>query len=90
MSKETWASYGAFIRDRLQLGETLVVPVRLIWDEYCKYCGEWGFQTATTGDFIKWLAEEEGVRLRDGKGRGKLKRVALGIGFNAGELQCAS
>ena len=77
----SWPSYSAFFRDRLTAGPTLCCPIRVIWDGYLDYCREWGFMPAKAETFVRWLADEEGVTLMEG-GRGRLKRYAVGIGFN--------
>lgn len=74
-----WPSFSAFVRDRTVRGPTLMCPVRVLWREYRTYCRNWGFAPATPGQFVAWLGMEEGIRIRTG-GRGRLRRVAVGIG----------
>lgn len=73
----------AFIRDRAVLGSTLVVPVRVVWNEYLAYCRQWGFKAEAAGDFVMRVELEEGVTIRIG-GHGRLRRCFDGIGLNAG------
>ena len=75
----------AFIRDRVVLGPTLVVPVRVLWWDYLAYCETWGFEPGSAADFVVRMELEEGVKLRTG-GHGRLRRCFEGIGSNAGSL----
>lgn len=77
----SWPSYSAFVRDDLQSGSTLCCPVRVLWFGYLDYCREWGFERPEATDFVRWLRAEEGVTVVEG-GRGRLRRYAVGIGFN--------
>lgn len=61
-------------------GETLVCPVRVLWDDYRAFCSRWGFDQAAPGGFIRLLGALPGVRLVEG-GRGRLRRCANGVGL---------
>lgn len=75
-------SYHAFARDHLQLGESLVCPVRVIYRQYQNYCKLWGFEALEARYFVNLLKDEDGVKLKDTKSAGRLRRLATGIGFN--------
>ncbi len=61
-------------------GETLVCPVRVLWNDYGEFCGQWGFDQAMPGQFARLLSALPSVRLVEG-GRGRLRRCANGIGL---------
>ncbi len=61
-------------------GKTLVCPVRVLWNDYRKFCSRWGFDQATAVGFIRLLGALPGVRLVEG-GQGRLHRCANGIGL---------
>lgn len=61
-------------------GESLVCPVKLLWEDYVDFCERTGSPRETAQGFVEHLASLQGVTLRDG-GRGRLKRVADGIGL---------
>lgn len=72
-------SVGAFLRDRTVRHSSLVVPVRVLWDDYSAYCRRWGFERSSATSFVALVAGLDGVRVRDG-GHGRLRRIATGIG----------
>lgn len=61
-------------------GETLVCPVRVLWDDYSAYCVRWGFDRAGPERFVRHLGALPWVRLVEG-GRGRRRRCAQGIGL---------
>ena len=61
-------------------GETLVCPVRVLWNDYRRSCLRWGFDRATPVGFVRLLGALPGVSLVEG-GRGRLRRCANGIGL---------
>lgn len=67
------------MRDGTIAHPALVCPVRILWRAYTTYCTEWGFIPLSAGEFMYHLRLEEGVVIKQG-GRGRLHRVAIGIG----------
>jgi hypothetical protein len=80
----SWQTLRLWEEDYVIQHATLVCPVRVLWWSYVAYCGEWGFDYAPADEFMAWLRMTEGVVIRDG-GRGRLRRVALGIGLRPRE-----
>lgn len=77
--------FEAFLRDRLRKDPALICPVMVLWREYLSYCELWGFVPGSASDFVTALGLEEEVSLRTG-GSGRLRRVAVGLGFRAQAL----
>lgn len=82
--RRTTGGLKAWIRDRCVLGETLVCPLRVLWNDYRAYCALHGFDQADVTRFVRFLGSDERVRLVD-RGRGRLHRAAEGIGLRPHE-----
>jgi hypothetical protein len=74
------AGFMSWLDLRCAGGDTLVCPVRTLWDDYRDFCTRWGFDQAVPGEFARLLGKLPGVRLVEG-GRGRRRRCANGIGL---------
>ncbi len=78
----SWPSFSAFLRDGVVQHPSVMCPVTVLWRGYKAYCTTWGFEVGTAEDFMWHLCMTEGVIIRQG-GRGRLHRMALGIGLQS-------
>lgn len=76
---ETDKQVSRFIADTAVLDPKLVVPARVVWDAYVAWCED-GFEEFVPANHFFASLCRAGVELHPG-GRGRLKRVAHGIGF---------
>lgn len=73
--QEAISKFSKFARARLVFHDNLCVPMMVLWREY----QSWAEDALDAEKFVKCLLEA-GVYIED-KGRGRLKRVALGVGI---------
>ncbi len=69
-----------FIDDRCVLHSNLVVPLTPLWRAYRTYCVRMRKHPMTAGAFVDALESLPRVTTREG-GKGKLRKVAEGIGL---------
>lgn len=70
-------SVRAWTRDRLVVDPVASTPVRMLWDDYQRYCLDWGFPVAEPGEFVRGLHAVDGTHIVEG-GRGRLRRMLSG------------
>jgi hypothetical protein len=60
-------------------GETLVCPLRALWDDYLAYCRVWDFTAMQELGFVHSLGSLSYVRIVE-RGHGRRQRCVEGIG----------
>jgi hypothetical protein len=76
--RETDQLFSRFCVERLVFGETLVVPLMVVYREFKKILGDAKISPKEVADYLTGC----GVVLKV-RGKGKLKTVALGVGVKS-------
>ncbi len=74
------AGFMSWLDLRCVPGDTLVCPVKVLFDDYRRFCWDAGFDRAGSCNFVMMLGSTPGVKFKEG-GRGRRRQCATGIGL---------
>lgn len=75
---ERWEAYKSFVASELMIDQALATPLRFIWNAYRANCERWGFPSVTVETFVKWISDEEEIRIVR-RGNGRIRAMAIGV-----------
>ena len=62
----------------LLIAPEFATPLRLLWKRYKESCALWGFPQATVEEFVRWIGDEEDMRIIR-RGSGRVRAMVLGV-----------